>query len=225
MALLDAAIDRVAAGEYESIVFSSVNGVNAYCDRLWSRGGDARCLATTRIAAIGPATAAALQRYSLRADLRPEVFRAESLAEVLIPHSRGKSVLLVRASRGREVLAEMLAAADAQVHQVVAYESRDATHVTELLRRRLRDGTVDWTSGHKFGHRTVAPPNAWRSARPDTCDEHQPSNLGDPARVRSCAASGGGDLHSRWDARPINRRRRRFINVGRSGVVPYRAVR
>jgi uroporphyrinogen III methyltransferase/synthase len=141
---LDKAIARVS--EFDWIVFSSANGVASFCQRLNCSGHDARWLAHVRLAVIGPGTRVALGEYHLRADLEPAVHRAESLAEALLPEARGKRFLLIRASRGREVLAEMLAAAGGQVEQVVAYESRDVTtpdaEVVELLER----GRIDWVT-------------------------------------------------------------------------------
>ncbi len=131
-------------GQYAWIVFSSANGVNYYMQRLVERGRDVRSLAGIKLAAIGPGTAEALARYHLRADLVPDEFRAESLAAALAPSAAGQRCLLIRASRGREVLAEQLAAAGAQVEQVVAYRSLDVPEAAPEVTRALRDGRVTW---------------------------------------------------------------------------------
>ena len=99
-----------------------------------------------RLAAIGPGTAAALAEFHLKADLQPDTYRAESLAESLAPNARGKKILLVRASRGREVLAEMLTAAGATVEQVVVYESRDVEIADEDIAHALAAGNIDVTT-------------------------------------------------------------------------------
>ena len=95
---VDAAIEHL--GEYAWIVFTSVNGVRTFFDRLWETGKDLRALGSARIAAIGPATAEELSRYHLRADLVPREFRAEELAAALAPQVASRRVLWVRASRG-----------------------------------------------------------------------------------------------------------------------------
>ena len=69
-----------------------------------------RALAALRLAAIGPATAEALARFHLHADLVPDAYRAEALAAALAEQAAGRRLLLVRASRGRQVLAEEFAA-------------------------------------------------------------------------------------------------------------------
>ncbi len=105
-----------------------------------------RRLGNVRLAAIGPATVAALAQFHLKADVQPATYRAEALAEALSPHVPGKRVLLARASRGREVLAEMLTAAGATVEQVVVYESRDVTTPSEEVTQALAHGCIDYTT-------------------------------------------------------------------------------
>ncbi len=141
-ALLDTAIQQLH--RYDWLVFSSANGVNALCERIWTTGGDLRSLGRAKLAAIGPGTADELAKYHLRADLLPHEFRAESLAEALIPHCIGKQVLLIRASRGREVLAEQLTSSGARVEQVVAYSSHDVTIAEPGIAEALSAGRIDW---------------------------------------------------------------------------------
>lgn len=137
----DAAIKRL--DQFDWLVFSSANGVRYFLGRLAHHGLDLRSLGGVRLAAIGPATADALAEHRLRTDLQPEEYRAESLAEALLP-AVGQRVLLLRASRGREVLAESLSAAGAEVQQAVVYESRDAPMAQPEAEAALADGRVDW---------------------------------------------------------------------------------
>jgi len=139
-------VDEVLARlkEFDWIVFSSVNGVRYFLGRLFKNGGDASRLSGIRLAAIGRATADELLRHHLRADLVPPEFRAESLAESLVGEASGKRFLLIRASRGREVLAEQLAAAGAKVEQVVAYTSSDIDRPDSDIAAMLAAGGIDW---------------------------------------------------------------------------------
>jgi uroporphyrinogen III methyltransferase / synthase len=139
---VDAALDGL--DRFDWLVFSSANGVRYLLERLWSHRGDLRRLARLKLAAIGPGTADQLARYYLRADLVPEEFRAEALAEALVAQGRGSRFLLARASRGREVLAEHLAAAGGQVEQVVVYTSTDLTESDPEITRRLAAGRIHW---------------------------------------------------------------------------------
>jgi uroporphyrinogen III methyltransferase/synthase len=141
---VDGAMAKLDAIDW--LVFSSANGVHSFLKRLADAGRDLRALGKAKLAVIGPATAEALAEYHLRADVQPADYRAEALAEALAPQTRGKRVLLVRASRGREVLAEMLTTAGAEVSQVVAYESRDAPEPDADVAAALAARQVHWIS-------------------------------------------------------------------------------
>ena len=56
-----------------------------------ARIGDARSLAGTRVAAIGPGTAAALREHGIEADVVPERFVAEGLLEALDRRGRSRA--------------------------------------------------------------------------------------------------------------------------------------
>ena len=139
---IDAALDDLS--EYDWLVLTSVNGVSGLLDRLWEQGGDARRLAGTRIAVIGPATGQVLLNYGLKADLMPSTFRAESLAEVLKPHVSGKRVLWARANRGRDVLPREIAAAGGRLDEVVVYKNVDVATLPANVQSRIAEGRLDW---------------------------------------------------------------------------------
>jgi uroporphyrinogen III methyltransferase/synthase len=135
---VDAALARL--DRFDWLVFSSSNGVRYLLDRLLESGGDLRRLGPVKLAAIGPGTAEELARYRLRANLVPEQYRAEALAEALAGDAAGRSFLLARASRGRDVLAEQLAAAGGTVEQIVVYSSTDVEKPDD----ELASGRIDW---------------------------------------------------------------------------------
>ena len=95
---------------YDWLVLTSVNGVAAFWEQLQSAGLDSRCLATVKIAAIGPATTAALNRQSIAPHLVPEVYTAEGVLAAfdLIGPVTNQSFLLARADIARKALAEGL---------------------------------------------------------------------------------------------------------------------
>jgi uroporphyrinogen III methyltransferase/synthase len=68
------------------------------------------------------------------------------LAEALAPHVIDKRVLLLRASRGREVLAEMLTTAGAKVEQVVVYESRDIPKPEDDIADAMAKSRIDYVT-------------------------------------------------------------------------------
>ncbi len=141
---LAAAVNR--SQEFDWIVFSSRNGVDYFFRALAAAGRDARSLSRAKLAAIGPATSEALAERGMLTDLAPEEYRAEALAAALAPQVSGKHILLVRASRGREVLAEELTAAGAEVTQAVAYESHDVEVADSEILEALNAGRVTYTT-------------------------------------------------------------------------------
>lgn len=141
-AAVDAVLHRL--GEFDWIVFTSVNGVRGLLGRLWETGGDVRRLGHARLAVIGPSTAESLKAFGLRADVVPSEFRAEALAAALCPQVSGRRILWARASRGRDVLPTELAKAGATVEQVVVYQNRDVTGLPAAELKRLEQGEVDW---------------------------------------------------------------------------------
>jgi uroporphyrinogen III methyltransferase/synthase len=120
--------------------------VQYFLDRLAELGTDVRELAGLQIAAVGRKTAESLGEYHLRADIVPPDFRAESLAAQLAPDASGKKVMIVRASRGRDVLAETLTSAGAVVTQVVAYSHTDVTEADPEIVQLARAGKIDWVT-------------------------------------------------------------------------------
>lgn len=141
---LVAAIARLPGG-FDWLVFTSANGVEHTWRELRRQGKDARALGGVRIAAIGPATARALEPYGLVADLVAKEHRGEGLAaELLQAMAPRQRVLLSRAKEAREVLPVDLAAAGHAVEVVAAYETRGAAaEVAAGLAAQLESGAVD----------------------------------------------------------------------------------
>jgi uroporphyrinogen III methyltransferase/synthase len=73
-----AAIERLH--EYALVCVTSPNGASLLMDAVERAGGDARAFAGVTVAAIGPGTAAELQRRGIRADVVPPKSVAESQA-------------------------------------------------------------------------------------------------------------------------------------------------
>ena len=138
---LDAAIDRLAT--YDWLIFTSVNGVQYFTDRLRARQKELSGLRHLKIATIGPATAQAVEALSLHVHAVPEEYRAEALVTVL-GEVKGKRVLLPRAAQARAVLPEELQALGAHVDEIAAYETvpPQAAAVQEV-RTFLQTGKVD----------------------------------------------------------------------------------
>lgn len=113
------------AGEFDWIVFTSGNAVQAFMDALFAGGADVRALKGPKLCAVGTATAEKLAAWRLKVDLVPPEFKAEGVAETLAAQGplQGARVLLPRADIGREVILEELRRAGAAVTDVVAYRT------------------------------------------------------------------------------------------------------
>jgi uroporphyrinogen III methyltransferase/synthase len=123
-ALVSEAIGRIAAGEYDVICLTSPNGAEILLGAISNAGLDARALAGTTLAVIGPGTARALEEGGLRADIVPAQSIAEALAQDLVESElAGKRVLVARAAEARDLLPERLRAAGAEVEVVALYDT------------------------------------------------------------------------------------------------------
>ncbi len=108
---------------YDWMILTSVNGVEAVWERLNKLGLYDRKLTRLKIAAIGPATKAAIEKRGFRVDVVPKRYVAESAVESLRGRVKGKRVLLARAKVARDVIPEELRKAGALVDVVEAYET------------------------------------------------------------------------------------------------------
>lgn len=142
---VDKAIDDLH--KYKWLIFTSVNGVKYFWDRLAHNNRDSRYLGSCQVAAIGPATALALEKRGVRPDLVPETYVAESVAEALIHkegrHLAGQHILLPRAARARSALPEELTKMGAKVDIAPIYETVPVSDCGKDLQCMLAKGEVD----------------------------------------------------------------------------------
>jgi len=142
------ALDRAAseAGTYDWIVFTSANGVDSFMSRLLAIG-DVRDLKGVKLCTTGPSTAARLTRFGIRVDLTPGEHRAEAVLDALKATGdlTGTRILLPRADLARDLLADELRNAGADVHDVVAYRTIRASEIggDHDIYRMLLDREID----------------------------------------------------------------------------------
>jgi uroporphyrinogen III methyltransferase/synthase len=151
------ALGELRAGAYTWAAFTSANGVDRTWDVLRALGADARAFGGVKLAAIGPSTAAALERRGLHPDVVAKEFRGEGLAgemlaalatsappDALTSGSTKPRILLARAAKARDVLPETLRAAGCQVDVVAAYETHPPPIATvRALAEALASGRID----------------------------------------------------------------------------------
>ena len=131
---------------YDWIVFTSVNAVTQFWSHAQAHHLGLDAFARTKIAAVGPATAAALTAIGLPPQLVPDRYVAETLAATF-GDVRGKSFLLPRSAIARGVLPNLLREGGASVDDVPLYLTVNETPDVRML-EELRAGVdvVSFTS-------------------------------------------------------------------------------
>ncbi len=118
---LDSALAKIS--NYDWLILTSVNGVDAVDARVKKLCITAADLKHLRIAAIGPATADRIKSIGLKVAVVPEQYVAESVVKALRGKVEGKRVLLARAKVARDVIPRELRKLVAHVDVVEAYET------------------------------------------------------------------------------------------------------
>jgi uroporphyrinogen III methyltransferase/synthase len=159
-ARLDQAVRDLAAGRYEWVALTSVNGVAAVRARVEALGLGPEVLTTAKVAAVGPATEAVLRDWGVEPDLVPEVATTAALGESFPSPSTGGPprrspgpprvgsgrVLLARADLANPELAVLLRDKGWEPTEVVAYHTVPVGSLDPAARRRLDVGEVDWVA-------------------------------------------------------------------------------
>jgi uroporphyrinogen-III synthase len=117
---LDRSIRKLS--EYDWVVFTSAHGVSFFSKRIVTLGESAERIRKVKVAAIGPATAAALEKSGWKPDYVPEEFVSERIAHGL-GDVKGKRILLPRADIASGTLPALLKKQGAVVDEVVAYRT------------------------------------------------------------------------------------------------------
>ncbi len=136
---LDDAIGRLV--EFDWVVLTSANGVDAFVGRLRERGLPSGATTSPRYAAIGGATARRLAAAGITADLVPERAVAESLLDALVASGvAGRRLLLPVAEAARDILPAGLREAGAIVEVVSVYRTTRPSGIAPDVASALGDG-------------------------------------------------------------------------------------
>ncbi|MGI6067041.1 MAG: uroporphyrinogen-III C-methyltransferase [Bacillota bacterium] len=139
---IDSSLNKIKS--YHWIVFTSVNGVEAFFKRLQHQKLDIRSLHGVMIAAIGVATSRALEEKGVIPDFVPDKFQAETLAAGLKERiSKGQRVLLPTADIARRVLEDELRSIGAQVEKIDLYRTIPGEGERDTLLEWLANGEID----------------------------------------------------------------------------------
>ena len=143
-AAIERTIEDLRTSAYNWAVFTSPNAIRIFMRHIRERGFDARAFGRAQIAAIGPGTAAALDRAGLTTDLVPLEYIAEGLLDAFEGRVlRGARVLLPRAEDARDTLITGLEAKGARVDELPLYRAAVPKDPDIEGLRRLRAGEID----------------------------------------------------------------------------------
>lgn len=127
------------------VVFTSVNGVTHFFDRIFGLGFDLRVLAGVKIAAIGQSTGDRLRAYHLNVDLEPQNRVSEGLLEAFQKEEplTGAHFLIPGPEKGRSVLPEGLKRAGAVVNEVAVYKTMQPKTLLERFKQVMAEQKLD----------------------------------------------------------------------------------
>jgi len=135
LTLMHRALERLSS--YDWVVFTSQNTVEIACT-------EPVAFAQTKVAAIGPATAQALEQLGVRVALVPPRHVAEGLVDALAAEElHGSDVLILAAEKTRPVLEDGLRAQGAVVDVVPVYRTVPEGGDGAALGRELATGKID----------------------------------------------------------------------------------
>jgi uroporphyrinogen III methyltransferase/synthase len=139
---LDAAVRQVES--YDWLIFTSVNSVEPFLERLAVTGKTLAGVKTAKMAAIGSETAKRLESAGASVSLVPARYQAEGiLDEMNAGMMAGKRVLIPRAAKARDVLPETLKQWGARVDVVEAYRTVPTKIDIAALREKLQRGEIN----------------------------------------------------------------------------------
>jgi uroporphyrinogen III methyltransferase/synthase len=146
--------DEVAAvlrelATYQLVAFTSTNAVRVFAGYLARGTEDGGMPSGPVVAAVGPATAAALEKHGLACHLVPDEYVAEGLAESLEGTEAagvGARVLIPCAADARDALPETLRARGAEVRVLHIYDTVAVDELAEPAERVEAADYITFTS-------------------------------------------------------------------------------
>ncbi len=157
--------------EFGWLVFTSVNGVTAFFNRMRARRIDIRGLSGRKLAAVGAATEEELNRLRLNADYVPDRYTTGDLLAGLVKKvAPGEKVLLARTDIAGRELADGLAENKIDLVDLVVYRTVTEEAPRKEILHQITAGRVDFmtfTSSATVTHfiAAVGPENMGALAR------------------------------------------------------------
>lgn len=141
---LDRAVEKI--DNFDWLVFTSENGVEAFFNRLKQLKKDSRLLSSVKIAAIGPGTKAKLNSYLIEPDLIPKTFTTEGLIQALrkVKISK-KRFLLLRTNIAPDLLNRSLKKLGAEVTEIPIYKTTKPRNLVQRT-REIMQNSIDYVT-------------------------------------------------------------------------------
>ncbi|MCR4436333.1 MAG: uroporphyrinogen-III C-methyltransferase [Clostridiales bacterium] len=139
--------DRVldSLGSFRWIVFTSVNGVDAFFNRMKEKRMDIRSLYGVKLCAVGEATGEHLNRMGLNVDYMPEKFTTACLLKGLLDRIKpGEKVLLARADIGSEELSDGLRENGIEFDDLAVYRTVAEAPGRDEIVELMEEGRIDF---------------------------------------------------------------------------------
>ena len=130
---------------FDAVLFLSKNAVAYIFDRCAQLGIQCGVLLSSDrvVAAVGPATARALEEKGVHVSYVTQKGTGEALAREIGPTLTGRRVLVPRSDQGDDRIASILRALGARVTEVIAYRTVDPMSVDPDILDRTRRAGVD----------------------------------------------------------------------------------
>jgi uroporphyrinogen III methyltransferase/synthase len=149
----DDCIQNIAG--FQWLVFTSINGVKGFFNRLKTKHIDIRQLHNIKLAAVGEATGDSLKELGFQVDFTPESYTTKNLLEGLISRfNTGDRVLLARADiagaeipdglKGQGLKTPGLKAQNIKVEDLVVYRTVADPHDRAKIIKLLQNGDIDY---------------------------------------------------------------------------------
>ncbi len=140
---LDDAIGNI--NKYNWLIFTSVNGVKFFFERIKYLKKDLRILSQLKICAVGQRTAHEIEERGLIVDYLPEEFKAEGIINGFLKMGaiQNLKILLPRAKKAREILPEKLRELGAFIDVIPVYETILPETNTDDILKKIKNNEID----------------------------------------------------------------------------------
>lgn len=141
---LERALNALLVGDYDWVVFTSVNAVERVLQRLRERGQTWPIGRAARVVAVGKITAAKLADAGVKVDLVPESADAEGVVSIMArQYITGQRIFYPKGDQARRVITTGLRRSGATVDAVDVYRTVPETRLDPAVRDQIMRGEVD----------------------------------------------------------------------------------